>query len=72
MKRTIEIDTETIPDLEGEAWDAYCATKGWSPLNSTRRAWISEISTYLRGADTALYFDGTLIDVVDAGEMGWT
>ena len=44
----IEVEVEPIPDINGDEWYAWCTERGFYGLNGGRRAWISDLNTYLR------------------------
>ncbi len=46
MKMTLDY----APKENGDEFDKWCEKYGFNPLNSGRRAWCSELSTYFRGA----------------------
>lgn len=63
----LECQVERIPgedEVSPKEWLDWCTARGIDPLGGGRRAWWSEISTYIRGADYIVYFDGTPIDVI--------
>ena len=63
----VECFDHVVEGCEGcVAWDMFCRSWGISPLADatwSRRAWISRISTYMRGATTMLVRDGMILDI---------
>ena len=48
------------------AWTEFCREHDMSPMADatwSRRAWISGLSTYLRGANYLIYDEGGLVDI---------
>ena len=69
--RWTRITCKRIPPKETplDDWRAWCDEHGMYPLNSGRRAWCSDASTYVRGASWLVYYDGELIALLDDREF---
>lgn len=50
IKAKIQVHLDYAPKENGKEFDEWCEKHGFNPLNSGRRAWCSQFSTYLRGA----------------------
>lgn len=70
----VRCEIEPVPkDIRGQEWHKWRQEHHMDPVaqsaDENRGAWISSLSTYLRGVDYLLYMDGSLIDVVDTHEL---
>ncbi len=65
----IVVEIEPIPDINGDEWYAWCAERGLDGLNGGRRAWISDLKTYLRNDDYLVYYQGILIATAHSSEL---
>ena len=54
----IKVSLNYAPKTNGKKFAAWCERNGFTPLGSGRRAWSSQLSTYLRGASGIAYADG--------------
>lgn len=68
-ERLLQVEVERVPtpdQVTAEEWEEWCGAHGMRTLGPTgRRAWIDQLSTYLRGAEYLVYHDGALIDICD-------
>ena len=70
----IKVSLDYAPTTNGKKFAKWCEEHGFTPLNGGRRAWSSQLSTYLRGADGVAYADGEPFlfdeeDLVDIAEL---
>ncbi len=65
----IAVEVEPIPDIDGDEWYAWCAERGFYGLNGGRRAWISDLNTYLRNDDYLVYYQGMLVATAHSSEL---
>lgn len=66
----IKIQYDLAPKTDGKKFAEWCEKYGFTPLNGGRRAWNSQLSTYLRGASGVAFADGEMFlfdeeDLVD-------
>ena len=75
IKGTIEVEFEPVlRPASQEEWSAWCEERGFDALaikSVSRKAWISELSTYLRADDTLIYYEGVLIATGRREELGY-
>ena len=63
----LRVEIERVPaagELSREGWDKWCRDRYINPLVdalSGRRGWITRLDTYLREADTLVWFEGELV-----------
>ena len=71
----LPVEIEYVPDhadLTQTQWNQWCEEHDFYPLGAgpgSRGAWISDLNTYLRGADVLIYSGGALIDVGDSSDL---
>ena len=69
----LAVEWRRIPDLPPDSaeWCDYCTSRGWDALNSGRRAWITDLRTYLRHNNIEVLFDGEIVAVThtDDGDV---
>ena len=71
--RTDEVEVEALPSHApgSKEWAAWCEAHGLDNLGSSRRAWCTSASAYIRDNDYLVYYPGgdSIIDVVTADEV---
>lgn len=70
----LNVKADPVPDADAvsnAAWRDWCQSKGFDDLGKEggRRAWMPQLSTYLRGAKWLIYADGLLIDTADEHDV---
>ena len=74
----MEVELEDIPgrrEASQEEWEKWCEDHDFTCLGNhaeSRRAWISSLSTYIRGAAWLVYSDGGLVDLAYKDDVGDT
>ena len=61
LNLTFEAQIEKIPEGDGQAFEDWCEKYGFFPINGDRRAWCSNLGTYMRDADYLV----TLVGIAD-------
>lgn len=73
VKGYIKVKLDYAPKKNGKAFNEWCKKHDFDPLNSGRRAWCSQLSTYFRGAlgvaynagEMFLFYEEDLADLSD-------
>ena len=69
--RVLRVECEPIPEMDPASpeWRAWCDGYGLDALNSSRRAWCGDLSTYLRSSTWIVWHQGSMLAFLSDSEF---